>query len=417
MNLPNEVLSEILGCLPSPSCYSITLVSRYLRQNAEPHLYRSVVGDAMAVKGFNALTDTVKTRPALGAHVRSLRLGANISGSKRLDELFLALPNLHELYIVRPMNNLQVQRLSNLHTLVLDYDMGPFDYNRQDIPLELRVKPLEIIARHFWMPSLRHLQVSGIDFGEEGGDSAFVDSGVGNDGLSQGVLSSLRTPIKKSPITTLCLMDCDDRSLGGLPNILASVKRLERFTFGIYCPWPASAPGTPGISPATLKLSLDPHAETLTELIIVGNDAAHFLQITLFGTLTHFKNLKRLAIPEPFIAAENVSIMHQMLPSSLEDLQLQYPMGFSHELDGRRGERYDKIRDLATSTPVHLAQLKRVIWWYQQADCCCDDGKKARLDNADILSGLTQCFEHVGVQFDSLSTPFYEHTPFANGPA
>lgn len=45
------------------------------------------------------------------------------------------------------------------------------------------------------------------------------------------------------------------------------------------------------------------------------------------GTLTDYHNLKRLAIPEPFLVELKDVSFHKLPPSRLEELQIQYPIG------------------------------------------------------------------------------------------
>ena len=113
-----------------------------------------------------------------------------------------------------------------------------------------------------------------------------------------------------SPINTLVLTNCDDQDLGALPDILSSVKELQRFTFGIYWPWETTHGRAPGIDPDGLRASLEPHACTLVELVLFGDDAVEFLESSTFGTLKHYKNLKRLAIPEYLHASGNAPTLH-----------------------------------------------------------------------------------------------------------
>jgi len=160
-------------------------------------------------------------------------------------------------------------------------------------------------------------------------------------------------------------------------------------------------PRTPGISPSAIGLAL----ETL--------DAASFLEDSLFGKLTHYTNLKSLAIPEPFLASGNASTIHGKLPSQLEELQLQYPMGLEQDADERRAIRHTRIRNLIAFRSASLQKLRRVIWWYQQAECWAEaGGGETRYGGAAKLSRFITHFKERGVNFEWLSEPYCSRTPF-----
>ena len=362
-NLPDELLDEICSYLPCSTCYHVSLVSRRLNQIIEPHLYHATWGDSVDIKGLNILTQTVKTRPELGAHILRFYLSRENRDFHRQEELITALPNLHELELDPPANDLQVQFLFNLRILKIDFRLAFFYHGRH------MVEPWEIIARHFWMPSLRELHVARPSRPSRGSDirDGFWVNEPYTSVSSEGELPSMPSTHKRtSPITTFCLKSCDDEHPGNLPRFLLAVKELHRFTYGVHRAWCTEDIRFPGISPTLLKTLLEPHASTLMELVIYGEDASEFVQL-LFGTLRHFNHLKRLAIPESFITSEDIDTIHEMLPFQLESLQLQYPMGTTRGLDVKRAKRFARVRNLVIYKPNCLSRLRQVIWWYQHA--------------------------------------------------
>lgn len=247
--------------------------------------------------------------------------------------------------------------MRSLECLRLIYDMFWDHCRQQKIPTDQRISEVEIMARHFWMPTLRRLEVNSPDLDGDGRSNPFITQAQKTTDPKQpiqGVITNDKQLVdcrpsdddRNSSITTLRLTNCGDMHLGALPDMLQSMKGLECFTFTVECAWESEHMRTPGISPRAMARSLEPHIDTLVELIIAGDNAAWFLNTSLFGTLAQYRHLKRLAIPEPFLVPDYVSTLHQCLPSQLEDLQLQYPMGFEQSLDNQRKIRHARMKTL-----------------------------------------------------------------------
>ena len=230
---------------------------------------------------------------------------------------------------------------------------------------------------------------------------------------SQYILSELQAHCRTSPVTTLRLTECADDDLGilpdVLPDILLSIKQLQYFTYGITKYWEDYSIGGPRIKPASIGMALEPHTSTLVELIIYHEEGAKFLPTPSFGTLIHYSNLKRLAIPEPFLTFESSLTIHDKLPSSLEALQLQYPMGCCRQgLDGQRQSRHTRMRGLMDNKSSCLPRLKRVIWCFQQGDCCLEEGCEIQdwTDRNTVLD-LAKEFEAADVKFRWMSRSWF----------
>ena len=262
------------------------------------------------------------------------------------------------------------------------------------------------------MPSLRNLEVDALSLGDSHGKNPFA-VGYCQDSLSSQQTSSLLYICNRtSNITTLRLTGCEDTGLGILPDILLSVKVLERFTLVIYQDWVGDE-HNPRIPPAAIAMALDPHADSLVELAIAADDAASFLESSLFGALTRYKSLKRLAIPEHFLAGDNNSKLHENLPSQLEDLQLQYAMGFSGDFNNKLAIRCTRMRNLLVQKDACLPRLKRVISWYQRVDSTSRKPQIPQHGAVIALRELIKDFEVVGVKFDWCASPYFNGTPFA----
>lgn len=405
-DLPIEILTAVCSHLTPKSRYQVIQVSHRFKAVAEPFLYSDIKllvwnkpDGARKKLLFDKLVDDLTERPELGAYVRALTLQGHDGDFDRHDELLQRLPNIRYLELSPPDYDLMVRNMRDLECLKLNYDMLWYHYRRQSQPREQPTSKVEIMARHFWMPKLRRLEVEMPDFTIDDGSNPFIN-----------LSSDLN---RASPITTLCLTHCGDIDLGVLPDMLQAVKVLERFTFTISCQWEGEHMRTPGISPQAIGQSLEVHMETLVELIIAGNDAAWFLNTSLFGTLARCRHLKRLAIPEPFLVPNYVFTLHQCLPSQLADLQLQYPMGFTQGLDNQRKIRQARIHNLGLDKHRSLPKLKRIIWWYQQSECWSESpGRPTRYGDSEVLTNMVALFKDVGVHFEWLSASYFDETPF-----
>lgn len=417
-DLPNEILSAVFSYLPTSTYYHVALASRRLREVVEPLLYHTVDSVRQKIDISDVLVRTLKARPDLRAHVNTLCIKAlcvrdGIRMCPRDDELLALVPGLRELELNPPKHDLQVQHFVRLQTLRLRYGPEYYYYAQPNMSQACPISPLEIIARHFWMPSLRNLEIDSFNLCEDDLGNPFVAHEREESKSLHQTSSFPRTCNKTSPITTLRLTNCVDSGFGVLSDILLSVKRLERFTFGTERSLEWMHWHEPGISPAAMFCALEPHTSTLAELIITGDYATYFLGTPLFGTLTHYQSLKRLAIPEHFLASESHSTIHERLPAQLEDLQLQYPMGVCDGLDDMPAVRHARLRRLAVHKLGCLPRLGRLIWWYQQAASWSVKRPETGYGEDKTLTDLVDDLGAVGVQFEWMSSPYYSDTPFA----
>jgi hypothetical protein len=143
--------------------------------------------------------------------------------------------------------------------------------------------PLLILAKHFWRPSLRMIQVEKVFLNRDG--YAFSP-----------------TQHRTSPIEELRLLHCDDAISGYiLANILLSINQLKRFVFETNISsqdrerqFPVQG-GFRQICQALFE-----HRESLEELVVANSDVAFSVSaILLCPRLNTFTNLKILVM-SPF---------------------------------------------------------------------------------------------------------------------
>ncbi|KAG4433812.1 hypothetical protein IFR05_010694 [Cadophora sp. M221] len=255
--------------------------------------------------------------------------------------------------------------------------------------------PVEIIERVFWAPHLRRLLVDGI--------FSFTPE------LSTLFPSSRH---RTSAITDLELRWAGQEKLGCLPNILACIKELKRFTFEIHTPWEVSDSNARGMEPAVLGEMTGIHASTLETLEIAGSDVAEFPHTSLFGSLARYPNLKRIAIPDELLVVvrnENSTLV-DVLPPKLEVLQLQFAMLLMQGPDRDRSLRVNRLLQLAAAKEARFPALRRVIWWCQPSDCWYGDG--SRYGPSSDMDDLKAAFQEVDVEFDFISGSYFEDSPF-----
>ncbi|KAH7418525.1 hypothetical protein BKA64DRAFT_654628 [Cadophora sp. MPI-SDFR-AT-0126] len=405
--LSNDILLDILSHLSRKDLYNVALVSNRLSGPAHRLLYQSInlkllfptrASDATNDNNLHVFAQLVDTltrnrhlQPYVSRlyvkvwmHLRQHRFGdhANLLG---------VLPNLQTLSLQPPPNNFQLSMLASpgIQTLHLDFSNGR-DHNGD----EQSSDPLEIIERVLWATHLRRFLIEGITF-----TSAF-----------RKIFQAHQS--RSSPVTDLQFRTCSQQEIGCLPDVLASIKALERFTFEMLTPWETSHGYAKGMEPFTFGQAVGLHAESLAHLEIASSDAAEFLRTSLFGALTGFLKLKKLAILDELLynVSDEASSLVDVLPPNLEELQLQFAMLRMHREDPNRSLRLSRLRQLAAAKEKRFLALKRVIVWFQPCECWSNDGScygpLSDMDNLRVV------FKKVGVKFEFLSEPYFMDTPF-----
>ncbi|RDW72937.1 hypothetical protein BP6252_06844 [Coleophoma cylindrospora] len=405
--MSSEILLETFSHLPRRDLYRLALVSLQFKHLSQRLLYRSIDFDFYLplcpgttvleppnnnLLMFRQLIDTLSQNARLRLFIRAVTIRAGyISARSRFDELNRLLelvPDLQSLTLTPPPDHLDLSTFSLplLEKLKLTFDTGVI--NRGNIPME-------IIARHFWMPSLRSFSIA----------CCFIPK------MHAGFSPQHH---RTASITDLQFLSMDDDDVGCIPDIVSCVKSLKRFTFESAVPWDVSQqPAT--LAPHTFRQFLQVHASTLVHLEIAASDAAKFSHESLYGSLKGYHNLRRLAIPEPFlvIVQDSTSTLVDILPPELEDLQIQFPMLFMQGKDKNRATRVKRLEQLAAAKIQQFPRLKRVVWWSQPAECW-DDRQGLRYGPESDMEHLAATFRNVGVQFEWLTRAYFEDTPFGD---
>lgn len=227
-----------------------------------------------------------------------------------------------------------------------------------------------------------------------------------------------------SRIEELRFIDCSPRTLGVLPGILCSIRRLKRFLLETNFPSQArqANPDTitipsQRISPSGLAEAMHVHCKNLEELLIAFSDGASFLSDSVMHDLKDYISLKRLAMPEPFLLLTfDCPSFHHLLPQQLEELQIQYPMDTHAKRDlSAQQVRIRRMEALAQYRSKNVPSLKQVIWWYQQCQSAVDEDDNDGLvyDPEFDLRRLCGDFKSPGVRFERISSPYFGCTPLA----
>lgn len=404
--LPMDILLDILNLMPRRSdLCNLALVCSRFKDPAQQVLYRSIyLGlPGSGWKGrfwadgrkITRLIDTLSENVQLRMYVSNLSVKVfHSTDSLPLEDyerLLSLVPRLESLSLDPNRAQLQLseQTLPSLNALSLTAHHYPVN------PTE-REDPLEIIARHFWVPHMRKIYISETRFTPE--------------------MSVLFPPDRHrtAPITDLQFCDIGSADLGCLPDVISCVRSLRRFTLEVFSNWEdwqyvAGSAMPPEIFGQLLRV----HASTLAHLEIAGSDAGEFPCTSLIGSLAGYPRLERLALPEPFlvVVGDEASTLVDVLPPNLRELQLQFPMLFMHGLDKDRATRIRRLEQVAAAKPVRFHALQRVIWWSQPAECC-EDGTGLKYGPISDMDHLTAAFKKVGVIFEWFQSPYFECTPF-----
>lgn len=336
LSLPDKSLLEIMVHLPKKDLCNLAMVSSRITGPAQSVLYRSIYLHLQSPRNSYLLTRLVNTlsqKPHLRLSVSTLSIGAiNLSYCDHFNDyesLLSLVPRLQVLSLEPPPAHLQ---LSNFSLPILETLSFNFDHMPMDLPTNERKDPIEIIARHFWIPQLQRMHVNNILFTPE-----------------MGVLfpADCHRTSSIAHLEFTCSIE-DWRSgvgLSCLPNILLCIKKLESFTLEFYTGWEVSDSYINSMEPWEIGQLLHIHTSTLVRLEIAASDSAKFSQTSLIGSLAGYTKLKILAIPEPFlvITRSEFGTLPDVLPPNIEELQLQFPMFKIPGEDKYRGVRIKRL--------------------------------------------------------------------------
>lgn len=299
------------------------------------------------------------------------------------------MPRLKFLDLSPPPIRLDLSKNSSLNTLQLNfYD---FDYYTRRIDsANGEITSLKFLSWHLRHSASRKLTAKWVSLSHHPERCFFPRDGY-----------------RTSPITELNLLVPNIEPIDVFPKLLQSIKTLQSLTFETNCSWKEEHMIKWDISPQSIGRSISYHAITLVQLSVGCNDAASFSRSSWFGTLTHFTCLKRLGIPETFLTSPKDRSLEHLLPSSLELLQLQYPMSFNQGHDSERPRRVERLEILAKNKDLKLPLLKHIIWWDQQAECWSGTTYGPAWD----MRELRKMFQSIDVKFRYRNASDYKKTP------
>ncbi|KAH6672385.1 hypothetical protein B0J14DRAFT_655268 [Halenospora varia] len=410
--LPNDILFDILDHLPQKDLRNLALVSPRILGLAQRVLYRSIDLELWSPLSSNGsvvhpgtlhnasqLINTLSQNPHMRVYVSALSVRVLHRGSRVRfrdhESLFGLVPSLQSLSLSPPPVHFQLSNssLSSVETLRLNFD----DWDIRELPADERKSPIEVIAGQFWAPQLRKLHVDGRVYFASWHSDLFPPDRH-----------------RTSSVTDLQFHWNMEQDMGCLTDILLCIKSLECFILEVFAPWEADSASNYAMEPEAIGQCIRIHAGTLQQLEIAGSDAAKFPDSPLIGSLASYSRLKQLALPEPFLVVvkDESSSLVDVLPPNLEELQLQYPMGFTQGIDPDRDTRVKRLEKLAAAKLERFSALKRVILWAQPAECWDSRDGGLRYGSVSDLNHLASVFRKVGVKFEWGSSAFFGDTPF-----
>lgn len=427
-DLPKEIKDMITRELDHNDRKEFSKICRSCRYANWEYIYESLHFEAGVSAHGHALESNTHDLVRLGEFlrtatgeslIRSLVKSLSLKINRRLcyEQISASLGNLKffnnlkKLSLTPPPHGYDIPYNEATETLHLS-----FDYDRQTFWDDYEVIPPIHLLIYLENPFLRRLQIEHISLTREFHDDLF-DHAIRNEDTSM--------------INDLCFVDCSPYELGLLPEILVMIWALRIFVLETNCPWAVSDEKWAyrhKIAPKDLDKALESHSKTLEEMAIAFSDGASFLTGTAIS-LKGYSNLKKLAIPEPFLAGVDGASLLATLPYQLEELQLQYPAIFileesddpspgpwlplhlkrdyHHSLDAQAS----RLHQLAYSQNALLPQLKQVIWWQQF-----QEGIDLEIENFEKLlytfQSLWARFDSVGVKFAWVSCSSFGETPF-----
>ncbi|KAL8644427.1 MAG: hypothetical protein Q9226_007770, partial [Calogaya cf. arnoldii] len=364
LDLPNEIIGAIFSHLSIADLLNVSLACERFCTVAQPLIYHTI---------NLSLKPIPKPEEADQNHLVNL------------------LPRLRSLYLAPSPANLDLANNPLIETLSFDFEGFEDESDETKEPRD-RPSELEFLSEYLWLPSLRTLKASCLYLLDPNGGRSFP-----------------KDRYRASPVTSITLEVGDGETIGALPELLQSIKALQSLTFSTECSWEGADMIKHGMSPRTIGQAISHHASTLVELIIACSDGASFPRSSLFGTLFPFTSLKRLGIPETFLASGKNKKFDSSLPRSLEYIQLQYPMGLNQGNDKERGLRVERLLHLVEEKALRLPSLNRFIWWDQQAGCW----NGTTYGPAADIHKLNRIFRRNGVRFQYRNASNYEETPLA----
>lgn len=384
VELPTEILSVIFSYILDSGCLVQTMrVCRLFRDMIEPLLYRSMHlplsltptsqdfhGASYNLGHLGGLIGALSARPQHSRLVKVLYL--QLDDLKDLDcsykiQISNIFPHLQELSLSPPSPHLDLTGMVDLKYLRLDCN-----------EMSAYPQPVQFMLHHFWIPSLRILQ---LEWFELDLDSGWVD----------------RIPSHRrhtSPIVDLRIHAFAhvDQPVGILTSLLSSINSLKRFTLDAELDAVLSHVVHDWLSLDDILCALRFHADTLEDISIAASDGEFIRRTTPTCSIMRFSSLKKLAIPMSCLEYCKSSACQFALPSTLEELQLQ-----QQECYGDISiwySCYEGLKALAARKRDGFPNLKLVVWWTQMSIAWFESSERRPIPPIDTL---TRTFEEVHV--------------------
>ena len=428
--IPDEILVNIISHIPHRAIryyrffpditgrhdlFNIALVSRQFQRITEPFIYRDILLNLSPDEPFefkgesrnNRLIRTLAKCPRLRPFVRAMKVDKQgprrrhderAIMSSNVNQLLDLVPNLKELAISPPWPHLILGRFTHLHSLDLGFFLFNPHYWTPDFLREIEKDLSAIITQSLSIPTLRRLRLCYPELGLKVlGDKWPNDS------------------YRASPITTLDVFagathdlfasPRSGNSLDFLADMLLAIDALEQLSFRVSPDW----------SVGTIARVIQPHASTLVTLIISTNCfEPHLPGTLLMNSLPTFTRLKRLGIPETFLAHPSSTTFHHLLPPHLECLQVQYHAYSAESPHNGWLAELKRMERLAETKVDCLPTLRLVVWWELNSDRLLSRVPGLRPpENLERIRELTDTFERIGVVFKWLKGQNIDDTQFS----
>ncbi|MCJ1394336.1 hypothetical protein MMC18_007214 [Xylographa bjoerkii] len=372
--LSNEVLMLMFSYLPhNKDLVQIALVSTRFRDCVEPFLYRlinalipctrldekphtwfrSQMADIHG-RSLMATTQSLEKNSHLIRYVAAIDIATCYCGHSEsllaCERLLNLVPNLKELSLRPSQEDLNISKLKSLEVLRIGHSVYVvIQWNSQ---ISDWVDPMVFLARHFWMPSLRRLEIGAGFFSRYVGYHYFP-----------------KTRHRTSSITDLCINDnnyeCYSSFIANfLPDICQTAKALQRIILETDEPGDHEPAGWLAKDEylQIIERAIQPHYDTLTDLFLVGLFPCDGGDTESLDVVS-FRHLKKLAIPLRYLALpghyNEILTPSPRLPPSIEELQLQFDANADCE-DTRQA-----MECFAESKQTVIPALSVVIEWVQ----------------------------------------------------